>query len=312
MARGQRTVAFFELVTAEGKRLRDLNWSTAITRLDRLPAEKRLVEAGGRHIGADVYTSGSTDALILFVTRADDDPPERRHNTTGKVADAPPSRDARWVETSLIVPVGFGNMVAIMRKGVASPQIGTFDAYLNALPMFSRTDLEARPVLSPDVAAKVRRGHAADQLTVKANSRAGELLSQSRGLGRFFRAANDAYGDVNVEVTITVPRGKGTGRDASMEALFDDATYLHSAVGDGSPVKTAKARIETGTGDEVHREAVNFVKDRITAKVQVDVDTDNPASKSPKGGSVRTSSGVRAIMDAIDRHEDVLRRAIAN
>jgi hypothetical protein len=121
--------------------------------------------------------------------------------------------------------------------------------------------------------------------------------------------AKNSYGDVDVEVRITIPRGGKAKHNSERDALFGEATYLHSLSGHSTLVPKALARVEVERNGRLQKDTINFVKDRITSKVRVDV---TGGSKTGTGGSMRTMSALGAMIAAIEELEPQLRRAVAN
>lgn len=314
MAKGERTVAFFEFVRrSDGRRVEHLEWTDVLARLAKLKPDKRTVSAAGRTLAGHIVTYDETDALQLTVTRDEDNPPQRRYVDTGVVEDAETVEGQHWVESSLILPAKFGNIIAIVRYGTASPHVSRFEDFVNEMPFFTDLELEARPVLSPDVAKRVGTGEGVDVLAVRANSRASGALQASRGLGRMLGVAREAYGDVDVELKITARKGtkqRPAAGQEERERLFGDAQVLYREA-DNASVTRAEARVERHDGEQLVRDPVDFLKDRITYKAKVDLDTSKPSDTREGGGkgSLRTVSGVRAMMRALEGCEDALRRA---
>jgi hypothetical protein len=309
MTLGERTCSFFELVQEDGKRLPDLPFQDALERLAKRTPKKRQVIDAGRALIGTVLTYEDHNALRLVSTRDTTNPPELYAEDTGEVSDAKARKGLAWVETSLVVPAGFGNIVALMRNNNSSPAVTSLEDYLNGLPMFkTRKPLDARPVLSPNVAERIASGQAADQLVMKANAYASGRLDDSVGLGAMLDVAKSSYGDVDVEVRLTIPRGGKAKHETERDALFGEATYLHSLSGH-SLVPKAQARVEVERNGRLQKDMINFVKDRITSKVKVDV---TGGSKTGTGGSMRTMSALGAMIAAIEELEPQLRRAVAN
>ncbi|MGW5768806.1 hypothetical protein ACWEVY_06630 [Streptomyces longwoodensis] len=126
------------------------------------------------------------------------------------------------------------------------------------------------------------------------------LRGRNGRLASFLRQAQEAYGDINVTMIISVPRGRA--RDEDRQALLADLQDIAPVAPDAAA--RAQARLVFAEADGVERSRlVELTEHHITAKRRVSAVDD-------EGNSIRILSAVDAILDVAGEHERELRAAV--
>jgi hypothetical protein len=115
-----------------------------------------------------------------------------------------------------------------------------------------------------------------------------------------FRRASEDYGDINVTMIISVPRGNA--RQEDRERLLGDIRELADIMPEAAERARAALVYHDPSGPE-HSRLVELVEHNITAKRRV-------AALDKEGNSIRIMSAVHAILEAADEHETELRTAV--
>lgn len=204
-----------------------------------------------------------------------------------------------YLDTSALYFLPFGNVVAIMQGSTSAPSHKSLEGWLNHLRIFGNTSLVVRPLLSHAQIERLRTAEGASRIEIRLGRSKGGALAQKDGrLARFLTGAYDDYGDVDVTVTIAIPRGGG--RDQDRQRLLEDLRDIEDVVPDSEP---AKARLVFSTPDgEDQTRLTELVEHHITAKRRV------PALDE-KGNSIRLTAAVQVMQGVAVEHDEELRLA---
>lgn len=301
-----RTVGFYEIVgDAPGgpTRVPQLDWATALSELFKLqhkPAKRRWVGPEYELVG-QTYTWAEQDHLLLHRVKDRAEWLSVIDWTTGSVEELESQANRGYLDTSAIVFLPYGNIVGLMQGSVAAPSHKALEGWLRNMDFFT-TPLLVRPLLSR---AEIERLQAADgvsRLDIRIGRSRGAALAEKGGrLARMLRVARAQYGDVDVTVTISIPRQNSPERDTQRRRLLEDLRSIEDVV--PGAAEMAKAKLFYADGDGGGRTRLTeLVEHHITAKRRVQVVDD-------KDQAVRISSAVNGILNAAEQHEDELRLA---
>lgn len=297
----QRTVTFYEVVAAAGKaRMGQQPWSDVISGLSRATRAERVLEtlAGDELIGMTI-TYDDRDHLLLARVRRDDEWLERYKADTGEVEDLINDPESPFVTSSVVCFLPFGNIIGVIETTRSSPRATQIEAWINGMGWVDQ-ETSVAPVIGSEALAKLRRAEEVSRLELTVRGPKLRRLGAKQGaLGGMFRQAMD-LGDVSVNMTITVR--PGDARSEERRGLLHEVEEVAEELGTGG---AAKAKlIYTDSSERARAEEVNFLKEKITAKKVVSfVDEDGQTV-------LRKVSAVRAILEAADEAETVLRGAV--
>jgi hypothetical protein len=173
--------------------------------------------------------------------------------------------------------------------------------WLNGLKFFPEMQLIVRPVVSRAEVERLRSARGASKIEIRIGSSKMAALEDRTGrLASFLRRASLDYGDVDVTVIISVPRGRAHSDDR--ERLLADLRDLEQVVPDAAERARATLTYAEQSGPEYSR-LVELVEHHITAKRRV-------AAVNEDGESIRILSAVGAILGVAAEHEAELRLAV--
>ncbi len=299
----ERTIAFFEVVahaSGEQTRVPPMAWDRVLSDLATASLEDRMVDKEVSLVGS-VATARGQDHLLLHRVKDDTEWLSVMDWSTGEWQELEQNASRGFVDTSAICFLPFGNVVGIMPGSVSAPSHKRLEDWLNELHLFPDTRLAIRPVLSKAEVERLGTAHGASRIEIKiGNHKASALRGRSGRLASFLRQAHEAYGDINVTMIISVPRGKA--RDEDRQALLDDLRDI-APVAPGAADR-ARAKLVYAEADGAERSRlVELTEHHITAKRRVSAVDD-------EGNSIRILSAVDAILDVAAEHEGELRAAV--
>ncbi|WP_328674885.1 hypothetical protein [Streptomyces sp. NBC_00343] len=299
----ERTVAFFEIVaSASGNqtRLPPLEWDRALSDLATATVQERMVDKETTLVGS-VATVRMQDHLLLHRVKDATEWLSMMDWSTGQWQELEQNASRGFVDTSAICFLPFGNVVGLMQGSVSAPTHKGLETWLNELHLFPDTRLAIRPVLSKAEIERLGTAHGATRIEIKiGNHKVAALRGRNGRLAHFLRQAHEAYGDINVTMIISVPRGKARSEDR--QALLDDLRDI-APVAPGAADR-ARAKLVFAEADGIERSRlVELTEHHITAKRRVSAVDD-------EGNSIRILSAVDAILDVAAEHEGELRAAV--
>ena len=299
----ERTIAFFEIVTrssGEQTRVPLMEWDKALADLATASLQERMVDKEVTLVGS-VATARGQDHLLLHRVKDATEWLSMMDWSTGEWRELEQNASRGFVDTSAICFLPFGNVVGIMQGSVSAPSHKGLENWLNELHLFPDTRLAIRPVLSKAEIERLGTAQGATRIEIKIGSHKASALRDRNGrLASFLRQAQEAYGDINVTMIISVPRGKGRYKDR--QALLDDLRDI-APVAPGAADR-ARARLVFAEPDGTERSRlVELTEHHITAKRRVSAVDDD-------GNSIRILSAVDAILDVAAEHEGELRAAV--
>lgn len=299
----ERTVAFFEIVTSasgEQARIPQLDWDQALASLATASVQERMVDKEMTLVGS-VATVHEQDHLLLHRVKDATEWLSMMDWNSGEWRELEQNASRGFVDTSAISFLPFGNVVGIMAGSVSAPTHRGLETWLNELHLFPDVQLTARPVLSKAEVERLGTAHGASRIEIKiGNHKVAALRGRTGRLAHFLRLAHEAYGDINVTMIISVPRGKARADDR--QALLDDLRDI-APVAPGAADR-ARAKLVFAEADGLERtRLVELTEHHITAKRRVPAVDD-------QGNSIRILSAVDAILDVAAEHEGELRAAV--
>jgi hypothetical protein len=297
----ERTVSFFEVVQSsngEDVRVAQMDFPSALSAVAQAPVADRTWETDRIFIG-NVYPSGGADHLLLHRVKDAGEWLSVMDMRTGAWKELESRAGQGYLETTVISFLDYGNIVGIMPGSTSAPTHKSLEGWLNALKIF-KAPLTIRPLVSHAQVEKLRDARGASRVDIRIGSSKVAALSEKTGrLARVLRLASQEYGDINVTMTISVPRGNA--REEDRAKLLEDLRDLEEVMPGSADLAKAKLVYADTEGDDYAR-LVEFVEHHITAKRNVPAVDD-------KGNSVRISSAVLTIIETAAEHEEELRVA---
>lgn len=297
----ERTIAFYEVVAnraGEHFRVGQMDWQRVLEQVENADVEDRTWESAQTFVGT-IFHAQQSRHLLLHRVKDAGEWLSVMNLTTGEWRELESRASEGYLETSAMSFTGFGNVVGIMQGSTSSPTHKSLEGWLNELKILTNP-VGVRPLVSQAEVERLQQADAASRVEIRIGSHKVAALAERDGrLARFFRTATADYGDINVTLTISVPRGKG--RDEDRRKLLNDIQDLAEVM--PAAADLAKARlIYSEAGGEEHTRLAEFVEHHITAKRRVPAVDD-------KGQSIRISSAVGTIIAVAAEHEAELKLA---
>ncbi len=298
----ERTVAFFEIVAlrkGEQERVPQMDWEKALETIALAPIEKRKVEKDSVFVGA-VATVNEKDNFLLHRIKDDGEWLSVIDLDTGEWSEIEKSASQGYLDTSVISFLPYGNIIGMMQGATAAPSHKSLEVWLNAVKIFPNEQLVVRPLLSQAEINRLQGASGASRVEIRIGSSKAEALREKTGrLARFLRMAGREYGDINVTMIISIPKGKTRREDR--ERLLGDLVDLADVMPEAAERAKASLVYTEIDGPDSTR-LVELVEHHITAKRRVPAVDD-------EGRSIRILSAVGAIIGVAAEHEDELRAA---
>jgi hypothetical protein len=300
----ERTVAFYEVVAAGSgaqQRMDQLAWEEMLSALAKTKdVHERTFEADSVFVGS-VATVHEEDHLLLHRVRSPGEWLSVLNWETGEWRELESKASEGYLDTSVVCFLPFGNVLGLMQGSTSAPTHKCLQAWLNGLTFFPGTPLVVRPVLSRAEVEKLRTASGASKIEIRiGSSKMSALADKSGRLASFLHRASLEYGEVDVTVIISVPRGKG--HDEDRERLLADLRDL-AEVAPGAAERARATLVYAEEHGPEYRRLVELVEHHITAKCRV-------AAVDEEGQSIRVLSGVGAILGVAAEHEEELRQAV--
>ena len=300
----ERTVAFYEIVAAKSgvqERVAQLPWEETLAALaKKRDVSERTFESDSVFVGS-IATIHEEDHLLLHRVKSPGEWLSVLNWKTGEWRELESKASEGYLDTSVICYLPYGNVIGMMQGSISAPTHKSLQAWLNGLSLFPGTPLVVRPVMSRAEVEKLRTASGASKIEIRiGNSKMSALADKSGRLASFLHRASLEYGDVDVTVIISVPRGKAHGEDR--DRLLADLRDLEQVVPEAAERAKATLVYAEEQGPEYSR-LVELVEHHITAKRRV-------AAVNEEGESIRILSGVDAILGVAAEHEEELRLAV--
>lgn len=300
----ERTVAFYEVVAAKSgtqERVEQLPWEETLAALaKKRDVTERTFESDSVFVG-NTATVHEEDHLLLHRVKSPGEWLSVLNWKTGEWRELESRASEGYLDTSVICFLSYGNVIGLMQGSASAPTHRSLQTWFNGLKLFPDTPLAVRPVMSRAEVEKLKRASGASKIEIRiGSSKMSALADKSGRLASFLHRASLEYGDVDVTVIISVPRGKA--RDEDRELLLADLRDLEEVVPEAAERARARLVYAEEHGPEYSR-LVELVEHHITAKRRV-------SAVNEEGESIRILSGVDAILGAAAEHEEELRLAV--
>lgn len=301
----ERTVAFFEVVAARSggaqDRVEQLAWEEMLNVLAKTrEVSERTFESDSTLVGS-VATVHEEDHLLLHRVKNPGEWLSVLNWKTGEWRELESRASEGYLDTSVICFLPFGNVIGLMQGSASAPTHKSLQTWLNGLKLFPEMPLAVRPLVSRAEIERLRTASGASKIEIRiGRSKMAALADKTGRLASFLHRASLEYGDVDVTVIISVPRG--TGHDEDRERLLEDLRDLEEIVPEAAERARAKLVFAEDHGPDYQR-LVELVEHHITAKRRV-------AALNDEGQSIRILSGVDAILSVAAEHEEELRLAV--
>ena len=300
----ERTVSFYEVVASdagEQRRIGQLPWDAT------LAAIASMRDVGDRTFEADATFFGNTvtydeeDHLLLHRVKGAGEWLSVIDWDIGNWRELESAARQGFLDTSVMCFLPYGNVIGLMQGAVSAPTHRSLELWLNGLKFFPEMQLAIRPVLSRAEVERLRTATGASKVEIRiGSSKAAALQDKTGRLASFLHRASLDYGDIDVTVTISVPRGKTRHEDR--QRLLADLRDLEQVVPESAERARATLTYADQSGPEYSR-LVELVEHHITAKRRV-------SALDEAGNSIRIVSAVGAILGAAAEHEAELRLAV--
>lgn len=236
----ERTVAFFEIVAAKNgtqERMQQLPWEETLAALaKKRDVTERTFESDSVFVGS-IATVHEEDHLLLHRVKGAGEWLSVLNWRTGEWRELESKAAEGYLDTSVICFLPYGNVIGLMQGSASAPTHRSLQTWLNGLKLFPEMPLAVRPVMSRAEVEKLKRANGASKIEIRiGTSKMSALADKSGRLASFLHRASLDYGDVDVTVIISVPRGRA--HDEDRERLLSDLRDLEEVV----PVAAERAR----------------------------------------------------------------------
>jgi hypothetical protein len=206
-----------------------------------------------------------------------------------------------FLDTSVMCFLPFGNIVGIMQGATSAPTHKSLEVWLNGMKLFPSMRVAVRPVISRAEVERLKTASGASKIEIRiGSSRTAALQDKSGRLASILRRASEEYGDINVTIVISVPRG--STRNEDRQRLLADLRDLEDVM-PGAAERARATLVYSDQSGPDFRRLVELVEHHITAKRRV-------AALDEEGRSIRIVSAVGAILGVAAEHEQELRLAV--
>jgi hypothetical protein len=300
----ERTVAFYEIVSSisgEQCRVEQLPWEKTLGALATTKdVKERTFESDSVFVGNTIIVD-EVDHLLLHRVKNAGEWLSVLDWNTGEWRELESKATEGYLDTSAVCFLPYGNVIGLMQGSTSAPTHKSLQTWLNGLKFFPDMELVVRPVMSRAEVERLRTANGASKVEIRiGSSKMAALQDRSGRLASFLRRASLDYGDVDVTVIISVPRGKARSEDR--ERLLADLQDLEHVVPEAAERARATLVYAEQSGPEYSR-LVELVEHHITAKRRV-------AAVNDEGQSIRILSAVGAILGVAAEHEAELRLAV--
>jgi hypothetical protein len=299
----ERTVQFYEIVKTESgeqQRMLPADWDQILAMIADANVVNRTYVADATFVG-NTITVDEEYHLLLHRVKSQGEWLSVINWDTGEWRELEDRAREGYVDSTVISFLPFGNVIGLMQGSAAAPSHKSLERWINGLKLFSGTTIVARPVVSRAEVQRLRTASGANRVEIRiGSSKIAALGDRSGRLASMFRRASEDYGDINVTMIISVPRGNA--RQEDRERLLGDIRELADIMPEAAERARAALVYHDPSGPE-HSRLVELVEHNITAKRRV-------AALDKEGNSIRIMSAVHAILEAADEHETELRTAV--
>jgi hypothetical protein len=304
----QKTISFFELqkVTGHNKtsRFKHSNWDAILKTIEGKPLKTRVHNGPTRTLIGEVLPVGGKRHMKLLLVRDQDAWLSIYDPEADSVDDLDLGKTGQLVETSVVAFLEYGNVIGIIQGSASAPGVGALEEWLTGLSVLGAgIELDSLPMVSHEAQKKLTQSSEASRIEVKMHtSKADALEKRGSKLSEVLRTVNAEYGPMTVTVILQASRARD--QSEGRLAVREEAQRVFEAV-EAKEVAKAEAKLIYIDPDETsHTEAVNFVKQRITAKRKI-------ATTSDDGSPIRNEAAVRAILEVAAEHDTQLRAIVA-
>lgn len=299
-----RTIQFYEVVKASAAqqvRMEQQAWPAVMSHLAKADLGTRTWQSDRAIIG-QTYPVDEVDRLLLHRMRDAGDWLSRVDFATSEIKAIEAEAGTGYLDSSAIHFVEFGNIVALMQGSTAAPGHKTLEGWLNHLRPFKLADdefLAVRPLVTPGELDRLEAASQVSRFEIKLGRHLGDALKGKTGnLARFLRRSSK-FGDVDVTVVISVPRGKQ--RTPDRVALAQELQELQDVL--PAAAQAAQATLYFGPADAISAGRVTeLLEHHITAKRNV-------RAVDEEGNSIRFNGAFTVIDTVIYELADQLRSA---
>lgn len=290
----ERTINYYEIVeyksATHNERMQHVDWQGIFSKLEMVPLGKRVWSGPDRTLIGDILIVDGVRHLKLMRVRDESSWLEIYDPTASTVDELRLGEQGMLLETSIVAFLDFGNVVGLIQGSTVAPSATALAQWINGLAFLGKgVTVDTEPMISHGAAARLAATSEVSRLEVKMHtSRASALEKRGSRLSEIFQTIKAEWGPMTVTVIMQASRARDDheGRRA-LRAEADKVV----AVADGNDLKRARASlVYVDAGEESHTEAVDFVKQRITAKRKI-------STTSADGSPIRNESAVRAVME---------------
>jgi hypothetical protein len=292
----KKTVAFYEILDADGQRLpATLDWDRIIGKLSAQRTRNRRHEIFSIPHWGKCYTYLDQNHLVL--ARSREEGVSSLDVVTDEIIDSENDIKRPWVELSVASFLPGTNKFGYVLGSQAAPRAASLVTWLNKHNVVD-APISVGPVVNQDILARLNGAAEASLLKVTLSRDQVLAAQNSEGMFSAARVLSDSYGDVEVELVVKV------GGRASRRRREERINILNSARGViHSDFKSAVAElINFDENGRTERAKINLLQDRLAKKMDVSVTDD-------EGNPIRIQSAVTAIMRAIYELRDELLRS---
>lgn len=265
-----RTIQFFEVMAfddGEQVRMDQQDWPAFLKAMRGADLASRTWQAPDRTIIGQVYGFQGEDRLLLHKLRGPGDWLAEVDFNTEDISEVEMQAERGYLDSTAIQFASFGNIVALMAGSTSAPSHKTLDGFLTHLsPFGANVSLTVRPLVAHAELEKLKQATQVGRVELKLGTTHLAAMKGKQGnLAKWIRQSKK-FGDVDVTVIISVPRGKKNNEQRI--ALARELGELSDAI--PSAASAAKATLYYGPEDALSGARITeLVEHNITAKRNV-------------------------------------------
>lgn len=287
IAVAKRTLSFYECLDDFGARVPQISWADILNVIENLNAAGAVYTArdASSYHGRVYRSRRGVDAFDLLVVSKIRERGWPSQFLGGRYSDLQLPSGAALAESTHVA--FFDRNVAAVMRGAEAPFPARIESYLMDKVDFGENALLLKPLLHPDVSARMANAEYVRKFTMKLpSSQAEQLPAGARTLRRILRVTRERYGSVEVELTIKIPT---TGADQESDRMLGEIQAIIDA-GTLSILEKAKMTFVDRTSD-VGAE-LDFLNERLAMTVEVEL--------SGKSNTVQDASAADALWTSYD------------
>lgn len=294
------TVRFYELLSAPGAQLPDLDIDRLLDRVAAMPDTEAYVQLARMELLGSTHAADgrgrAPQCPLVVLDRISREVQLRIER----------GRRYRPLELqdgeTIAEPTHFGlfprNVVGIMRRSGAAPGPASFRDFLNTAGLLDE-EITIRPLVDTNAGRALSNVGKLTRLDLEMDSEnAAAVMGGTSYLNQAFRIFQDNLTHVGIEIVIKMsPKGP----DATSESVFNEVRALNET---GAFMGAERAKISYRSLEDGRADSYDFLNEAVAQAVEVEVDDDRNGPSNARASE--------SIMEAYNKQHDDIQSALSS